>query len=282
MRLAHIPIILATGLASSLAAAEPLEVIGDRLFVDVQVNGKTISALLDSGAEMTILDDETAALLALEPTSSTDARGTGAGTVEAAFAGGVSLQAVGVTLANRTVAILDLDDIAERLVGRDLPMILGRDLFDAARLQVDIAGGTIETVGVEETPPGVRLELTTHDGIENIQASVEGHAPVLATFDLGNGSDVLVGRAYAERIGLTAPERIIDKQSGGGIGGALDREIVMLESLTVGGVVFRNIRAAIDPSDSASDLNIGVRILRNFLITTDFPQCQLWLAKIAQ
>lgn len=282
MRLAHIPIILATALTSSLATAEPLEVIGDRLFVDVQVNGKPVSALLDSGAEMTILDDETAVLLGLQPTSTADARGTGAGTVEATFAEGVSLQAVGVTLVNRTVAILDLDDIAERLVGRELPMILGRDLFDAARLQVEIAGGTIETVGVDETPPGVRLELTTRDGIENIPASVEGHAPVLANFDLGNGSDVLVGRAYAERIGLTAPERIIDKQSGGGIGGPLNREVVMLESLTVGGVVFRNVRAAIDPGVSASDLNIGVRILRNFLITTDFAQRQLWLAKIAQ
>ena len=282
MRPAHIPLILVAVFTSSFAAAEPLEVTGDRLFLDVQVNGETVSALLDSGAEMTIIDDETAALLDLQPTSVADARGTGAGTVEAAFVKGVSLQAVGVTLANRTIAILDLDDIAERLVGRELPMILGRDLFDAARLQVDIAGKTIETLGAEETPPGVRLELTTRDGIENIPASVENHAPVLANFDLGNGGDVLVGRAYAERIGLTAPERIIDKQSGGGIGGPLNREVVMLESLTVGGVVFRNVRAAIDPGNSASDLNIGVRILRNFLITTDFPQRQLWLAKIAQ
>ena len=35
--------------------------------------------------------------------------------------------------------------------------------------------------------------------------------------------------------------------------------------------------AAIDPGETASDLNIGTSILRHFIITTDFPNRTVWL-----
>jgi hypothetical protein len=101
---------------------------------------------------------------------------------------------------------------------------------------------------------------------------------VPAEFDLGNGSEVLVGKAYAERIGLLAPGRIVGRGEGGGIGGKRNRDIVVLKTLEVGGRTFENVRAAIDDTATAADVNIGTSILRRFLITTDYPQHALWLA----
>ena len=43
------------------AAAEPLELFNGRLFVEATLNGEPVRALLDSGAEMTVLDDDYAA-----------------------------------------------------------------------------------------------------------------------------------------------------------------------------------------------------------------------------
>lgn len=272
----------ATVLAAALlplasVAAEPLETFNNRLFVRVLVNGQRTIALLDSAAEMTILDDDFAARLGLVPTGGATARGSGAETMEARFADHVALEALGGSMEIR-VGILDLGEVSRRLVGRNVDLLLGRELFDNGRLRIDIAGGTIEAYDGE--PRGVRLPLSEHRGTPAVPAGVEGHEPVQAVFDLGNGSDVLIGRAYAERIGLAAPGRIVERTIGGGLGGARTRDIVLLRTLTLAGRTFRDVRAAIDPGETASDLNIGTSILRHFRITTDFADRAIWLEPV--
>jgi predicted aspartyl protease len=272
MRRALLP--LFSLLAAGAASAEPLETYNDRLFLHVTVNGRPATALLDSAAEMTMFDDDFAAGLGLAGSGGATARGSGAAAMEARFADHVRIEAAGVSLEAR-VGILDLGEVSARLIGRPVDMLLGRDLFDNAVLRIDIGGGTIAIF--EGAPRGVPLPLSEHRGTPAIPASVEGHAPVQAVFDLGNGSEVMVGRAYAERIGLLAPNRIIDRRSGGGLGGAREREIVSLRTLTIAGRTFRDVRAAIDPGENASDLNVGTSILRHFLIVTDFAGRRVWL-----
>ena len=102
--------------------------------------------------------------------------------------------------------------------------------------------------------------------------------PVQTVLDTGNGSEVLVGRAYARRIGLLAPGRIVERSQGGGLGGARTRDIVILSAPSLSPAApSRNVRAAIDPGETASDLNIGTSILRHFILTTDFAGHQVWL-----
>jgi predicted aspartyl protease len=259
------------------AQAEPIEVHGNRLFIPVEINGEPVVALLDSGAEMTVLDDAFAQRLGLLGMGEVDAHGSGAESVRARFAGPVSIRAAGVALEERPVAVIDLSDVAARLIGRPLPMILGRDLFDAARLRIDIAEGTIDVAQQEVEPAGIRLPLTGHRGIETFPVEVEGHGPIDAALDFGNGSEVMIGRALADRIGASAPERIVGRQAGGGIGGQTERQLVSLSRLVVAGREFRDVPAAIDESSTAADLNIGTSILRDFVATTDFTGRTLWL-----
>lgn len=258
----------------SAASADRLELFHDRLFVPVIVNGVRTTALLDSAAELTILDDDFARRLVLTVAGAAAAHGSGAATVAARFADHVRIAAVGVNL-DEQVAVLDLGEVSGRLIGRPVDLLLGRELFDHGRLRIDIAGGTIART--DRAPRGVRLALSEHRGTPAIPAAIEGLAPTEAVFDLGNGSDVLIGRAYAERAGLTAPGRIVAHEAGGGIGGSRARDIVILRTLTLAGRTFRNVRAAIDPGETASDLNLGTRILRHFLIVTDFPRRAIWL-----
>jgi predicted aspartyl protease len=257
------------------ARAEPVEMVNNRPFIAATVNGHRITALLDSAAEMTLVDDDAAARLGLTPTGGAIAHGSGAAAMEARFADHVAVEAVGVGLELRA-GILDLGEVSGRLLGRPVEMLLGRDLFDNARLRLDLAGGTI-AIADEGEPRGVRLPLGDHRGIPTIPAAVEGHDPVQTVLDTGNGTEVLVGRAYAERIGLTAPGRIVARSEGGGLGGARTRDIVILRTFIIAGRTFTNVRAAIDPGATASDLNIGTSILRHFMLTTDFAGQQVWL-----
>jgi predicted aspartyl protease len=258
-------------------ADPPVELVNNRLFVPAVVDGVPVMALLDSAAEMTVLDDDFARRLGLAAEGGAAAHGSGAAQLEAAFAEGVAIGMGGVQLRDVRVAVMDLGEVSQRLVGRPLDMILGRELFYAAPLLIDIESRMVTALAQGEGRSGVRLPLGEHRGTPTIPAAVEGHGPVQAVLDTGNGSEVLVGRAYAERIGLTAPGRIVERRSGGGLGGARERDIVVLRSLLVAGREFRDVRAAIDPGETASDLNLGTSILRHFVITTDFPQRAVWL-----
>ncbi len=266
--------ILAALLPAGAAQGEPLEMVNNRPFVSATVNGRPATALLDSAAEMTLIDDNAAVRLGLIPSGSATAHGSGAAAMQARFADHVAVEAVGVGLELR-VGILDLGEVSARLLGRPVEMLLGRDLFDNARLRLDYGAGTIERFDGE--PRGVRLPLGEHRGLPTIPVAVEGQAPVQTVLDTGNGTEVLVGRAYADRIGLLTPGRIVERNEGGGLGGARTRDIVVLRSLSVAGRTFTNVRAAIDPGATASDLNIGSSILRHFILTTDFAGQQVWL-----
>lgn len=275
--------ILAAALGATADWARPpaprearLERFNNRLFIAAAINGRPVTALLDSGAEMTVLDDGFAARLRLPLTGGATAQGSGAEAMQARFAENLTISSAGITLAGRTAAVMDLGEVSTRLLGRNVDVILGRDLFDAARLRIDLQAATLRQAPRDREPVGVRLPLTAERGIETFPAMVEGH-PAATVFDLGNGSEVMIGRAFAERIGAAGPGRIVERRSGGGLGGARQRDIVHLRSLTVAGRTFRNVPAAIDDSPTAAELNVGTSILGRYLITTDFPQRTLWL-----
>lgn len=267
-------LIAATLALPGIAWAAPVELVNNRAFVATKVNGQPVTALLDSAAEMTLIDDDAATRLGLEVTGGATVHGSGAEAMEGRFADHVAVQAAGVSLEVQA-GIVDLGEVSSRLLGRPVEMLLGRDLFDHARLRLDLAGGTLTIASGR--PRGVRLPLGEFRGIPTVPAAVEGHEPVATVLDTGNGTELLVGRAYAERIGLLAPGRLVERSSGGGLGGARNRDIVILRSFTIAGRTFRNVRAAIDPGETASDLNIGTAILRRFILTTDFAGHQVWL-----
>jgi hypothetical protein len=261
-------------LVASSASAEPMLFDNGRLFIPAAINGVPTEALLDSGAETTVVNPELAAKAKLLQGQAITIKGSG-GSAAARVVEGAEVGALGVTLHPEAVVVTDLSDISKRLVKRPLAMILGRELFDSVRLRVDIDGRSVEVVSKDSAPPGTRLPLTAHAGIESIPVIVNG-TPAQAEFDLGNGSGVLISRAFADRLHLKA----IGQRSGGGIGGKLVRDMVRIGSLEVAGRAFRDVEAAVDAQPNANDLNIGTSILKNFLITTDFADRGVWLESI--
>jgi predicted aspartyl protease len=250
---------------------------GSRLSVAAKINGHPAKALLDSAAEATIIDREWAKQLRLAQGTAVSGQGSGNASFEAHLVNGVTLETLGLRLAGQTVAIADLSDVGRRLLHHRVDVILGREIFDAARLSVDIEGGHISAIARNQEPRGTRLELITEHGIETVSVRVESNEPVRATFDLGNGSHVLISAAYAKRMGLLSDGRKISSERGGGLGGETERQVFRLRTLEIAGIEFADVEAAMDNNESASDVNVGVSVLRHFRITTDFNQHAVWL-----
>jgi len=250
---------------------------GSRLMIAAKINGRAVDALLDSAAEASLVDRKLAQALRLDARQTAVGQGSGGAAFDATLVGGVTLEALGLALADQTVAVADLSDVGGRLLGHPLALILGREIFDAARLSIDIEGRRIRVAARDREPPGMRLQLTTEHGVETVVVRVEGGAPTRATFDLGNGAEVLISTAFADQMRLLSDGRPVTQQKGGGLGGEVTRQIIVLRTLEIAGLQFSNVPAAVDAQPSAADVNIGVAILRHFKITTDFTEHALWL-----
>jgi hypothetical protein len=254
------------------AHADPLIFDNGRVFITARINGVATEALLDSAAEATLVDEAFAARAKLPQGTTQTLRGSG-GSASARLVEGVTISALGVDLHPEAVAVTDLSQLSKRLIKRPTNLVLGRELFDATRLRIDLAHRRISVASRATQPRGKKLMLTEHAGVEAIPV-VAGGQTVQAEFDLGNGSAVLISRALANRLGL----KIIGRKPGGGIGGEVNRDLVTIPVLRVAGTPFRAVVAAIDDQPNANDLNIGTSILRHFLMTTDFKQRAVWLA----
>jgi len=259
-------------LLSALAAeALPLKVVHGRLYVEASVNGQATEALLDSGAEMSLVDPRLARTAGIGAGQAVAIRGTG-GKAPARIASGVRLAALGVDLGVREVVVTDLSEISGRLLRRDTRFVLGREFFDSGRFQIDIPAGRIEQLPAGRQALGVRLPLSTRQGIEEIPVRLSGHE-VHATLDFGNGSEAIVTRVLWDRMKL----RSRGTRQGGGIGGPRHRHLVVLPALTIAGTALHGLEATVDEDDLGDHLNIGTSVLKTFLVTTDFPGRAVYL-----
>lgn len=88
----------------------------------------------------------------------------------------------------------------------------------------------------------------------------------------------MIGSNFVNEAKLLKDGRAITSEAGGGIGGETTRQVITLKSLELAGKRFENVPAAIDESERQHEANVGVSILRHFLITTDFKARAVWLA----
>src|SRR5262249_46388855 len=117
---------------------------GGRLLLATQVNGHAVDALFDSAAEGSFLDRAFAQKIGLAGGGAATVKGSGEKNFSTPLAKGVTLSALGLTLHDQTVAVTDLSDVGKRLLGHSLDMILGREIFDAARLRIDVNKPEVE------------------------------------------------------------------------------------------------------------------------------------------
>ncbi|MEZ6011171.1 MAG: aspartyl protease family protein [Hyphomonas sp.] len=98
---------------------------------------------------------------------------------------------------------------------------------------------------------------------------------------MGNGSEILLSRDFAERTGLLAEGNVVGSKQGGGIGGPVEHTLVRIETLSLGGMELHDLVAAVGESSDAVDVNIGTSVWREFRLVIDFPQNKVWLEPLS-
>ena len=256
---------------------------GARIYIPAVVNGVETEVLLDSGAEMTVLDKAFAERLGLNASGDVAAVGTG-GVGSAQFAPGVTIELDGITFPDRTVAVIDLAAIGQA-IGRPLPVVLGKDAFNGLIIDIDFPGrlvafhereGFVAPEGLTEVP------LISTGAIRAVPLSIEGRPSALFDFDTGNGGALIIYPAYAEAEGLRQGRPASTVMSGA-VGGMRESGIATIRSLELAGFEVRDVPTVYPPAGpSAVDSdrtagNVGMGVLGRFRLVTDFAGDRLWL-----
>ncbi|MDQ0462281.1 hypothetical protein QO010_000029 [Caulobacter ginsengisoli] len=261
--------------------------LGSRIYIPASVNGVETHVLLDSGAEATVLDKTWAAANGIKPTGSVTAVGTG-GRAEAELASGVTIRIGDLELKDLTVVLIDLRGV-EKMLGRPLPVILGKEVFNDLAVSLDFQARTIAFQDPAAfTPPAgaTAVPIMLVNGLRTVPVSIEGAAPVPMDFDLGNGSPLLVYSAFWKPAGLLTDGRLASKGLSGAVGGLKARDLVTVRTLTFAGVTFEAVPAVLfgdeakDADGTISLGNIGMPILSRFALTTDYSHDRLWLTPL--
>ena len=258
------------------AVAEPLIVDHGRLFINARINGVETEALLDSGAESSLIDPVLAREAKLGPGKPIRMKGSG-GEQDVSIVSNVRIEALGQTIPAADVVVMDMTDLTRRLIKRPTRAIVGREVFDAAPIRIDLAKMDVRALSAEETPAGTKLPLTEQGGIETVPVTL-GNKKAQAVLDFGNGSGVMIGQELAAEMGL----KPVGKMKGGGIGGEVERDVVVLPELTLAGMRFRNVEVSVDATSSRAELNVGTPILKHFVVTTDFKGRAAWFAPVEE
>ena len=265
----------------------PFDLNANHIYLRATVNGsRPLWFLLDTGAEMSVVDSTVAASVGLTSVGSATARGSGEGTMKAGFAQGVTL-AVGRAVAKgQTVVTLPLDAL-EPIDGRSIDGILGHDFIAAFVITIDYSQRRVSfrdpaRFDSATIPAGERVPIEIVGGIPRIHGTVvlPGAETIDGVFTVDTGSRTALSfntpfvreNALVNRIA----ESSLDAPYGFGIGGATKTRVGRIDAFRIGVVKFEKPvigfsfgEKGVDASSSIAG-NIGGELMRRFRVTFDY------------
>lgn len=274
--------LVARVLAAEGAQTVPLLDRGQHVACTVTIAGKPFAFLIDSGAQNVLLDSAIAKTLALPELGSLEVRG-------ATRSGGLHvlklprLDIAGAHLDDLVASSIDLQGSTRGAVRLD--GILGYPFFAASLVELDFARHTMRFGPPGSfAPRGRKIALDLDRGIPEAIFRVNGHMDASFIVDTGNGGEMLLYRPF-----IDAHPGVVPFSSRGsvnfGLGGAAATYRTQLDEIEVGDAHL--YRRAVDVvlakkgafADRVDAGNVGLGVLRNFVVTFDLGHDALYLER---
>jgi hypothetical protein len=258
-------------------------------YVQVRVNGsEPLSFMLDTGAQVSVIDREVAdrIQLAMTPMGGPP----GATTGRPAVASDVTVELGSTTTRLDVVYAIPLNQLLSRHEGRDIHGRLGADFLSRFVVEMDYARGLIglydpDTFSYRGSGTVVPLILESRRPLVQATLFVQGAEPVRGTFLLNTAADGpvylatafvksnhLLGANLPTRTGFVAGTGALDTQPVGRADTLLFGRVVIPQPL----VYFSQHAGGGLAGQFGVDGIIGTEILRRFKVTWDYPQSRVY------
>lgn len=207
------------------------------IIVEARVNGRKLNALVDSGAQFTVLDRAVAQSFGPDATYPLPMMAYGVGGGPQVSRGiNVDVQVGGMALTQLKAAVLDLGPLAGG-AGLAVPLVIGQDVLNAVVADVDYPGRRVRfsDPATYELPAGAEPVPVEKQGKAlATRVEVEGSAPIAVVIDTGASAALSLTEDAAESIGLLDGRDTRSAQSIV-LGGATWGRVVEAETLTFAG-----------------------------------------------
>jgi len=216
--------------------------------IRVRIEGREVIALIDTGAQYSVVDRRLVAALPPQRRSLFDmplvAYGVGGGS-QMGRGTSVEVALPGLTIQKLRAAILDLGPLASE-DGLNTPLILGRDVLEHLVLALDPQRRHVRLIARESfvRPPDLTPAVVQPSGGGlTAEVTVEG-VPVKAVIDTGASSLLALDRATAEAAGLMDGR---PQESGTSLvlGGAMRAAVLEARTVTFADHLYRRVQVGV-------------------------------------
>jgi hypothetical protein len=259
---------------------------GGHLYTDVTIAGKSYRFLVDSGAQNILLDQRVAREAGLPAVGALEASG-------AQRTGGLqlarldALQIGSGTMRDLVVTVLDLG----RSTSGAFPIdgILGYPFFAETAVTIDFAKSTM-LFGPPGSfvPAGQKISIETDRAFPEARFRLNGSIEAPFIVDTGNAAEVLLYKPFVDRHPGVIPPSVTSTRQSFGIGGATTSYASSIDRLDVAGFTLYHAEAGVmlatrgafaDRFDAG---NVGLGVLKNFIVTFDESQNALYVERGSQ
>ena len=268
------------------------------VLVRVSINGaQPEDFLLDTGADMTVLDEDYARQLGLRLEGQGSVQGVAAtagiqwariGSIAVCGASGKAGSETGsATLRDFKAAVLDLAEGQNMLLWRKPAGILGADFLSHFAVRLDYDARTVtffDPASFRYTGGGAALPMELFGGVPVVDVTLNGTCPGKFIVDVGNAFHFTVHGMLVRSCGMmsTLSRREVEV-AGGGAGGGFVGTLCRLDSLRIGPYAWAepvaaltlHTRGILGSHDVAG--NIGNTVLERFRTTIDYAHHVLYL-----
>jgi len=248
--------------------------------VDASVNGMPVRALIDTGAQRSVIDRTFVDRLGLAGKLGVPmvALGVG-GAPQLGRSVAVAVRLGEMSLDSLQAAVLDLGALAA-VEGERIPLVIGEDVLGQLMLDLDLPNRRLAFRAREDARPAGSVEPLGARRLARalyVPVVVEGHA-LDVVLDTGSSSALALSADAAKAAGLLDRGRPVRQSPSVTLGGASFDRQVMADSFSFGGQAFGRTPVSIYESKAAAMLPpglLGVAALRRDRMLIDIGEGKL-------
>jgi predicted aspartyl protease len=262
----------------------PFESVGNRIYLKASVKGRPITAILDTGAGVSVVDLDLAKSMGSEGSREINVAGAGATVQKGLLLNGFEIGIDGTDIKHSIPVAVSLAGLAP-LEGRPLEAVLGYELLRQYVVQVDYQGSRVRFYNPERfvAPTVQPVEMKISGNHPHIDGTISikdlGELPVRMMLDTGaTTSFSFTGKFVNTHKLLEKYSATQSVQIGAGVGGKMMGKRVRVEGASMGSARLKSPVASITETgggvlgDNATfDVLVGGETLRRFTVTFDYP-----------
>ena len=259
----------------------PFKLIGGHIFVDIKINDKSATFLLDSGSGANVITPAAAKVLGVEPKGrSGTAKGVGEQLLKVGHGTALEMRIGLATLPNPSFFIIPLPNEIQ------CQGLLGFDTFNQFVTRIDYERQLLTFTRPGQFRPSKSARsypLSIRSNTPQMDGELDGIKGIFK-LDTGANDSLTVFAAFTERHKLrTKYPRSLEAIDGKGIGGYVRSQVVRLGSLKIGEFVLPDVIAGLSRNmqgvfaEGGPAANIGSGILSRFTVTFDYRHRKIYL-----